>query len=65
MPEIKKPVKSIRIDYMCDVCKKGYMSPNGELLTMDPPHYWHKCKSCGTEQALVKSYPCIEWETIQ
>ena len=59
MPEIKRPVKTIEVNYVCDACGHGMMEKKGELNpeTGENPH---ACIICGHEQVFKwVTYPRI------
>ena len=60
MPEIKRPVQTIEVNYVCDKCQHGMMSQCGEINeeTGAAPH---KCVICGHEQTFEwVTYPRID-----
>lgn len=50
MPEARRPVKPIEINYICDECENGLMQQSG---AMDPESGLipHKCVICSSEQS--------------
>ncbi len=44
--EERKEVKTIRVNFKCPKCEKGFLIPTGTCLTSNPPVYPHKCNSC-------------------
>ncbi|MDB6060386.1 MAG: hypothetical protein JWM78_489 [Verrucomicrobiaceae bacterium] len=60
MPEIKRPVQTVEINYVCDKCGHGMMHKSGETnpTSGETPH---KCMICGAEQVFKwVSYPRID-----
>ena len=61
MPEVRRPVQPIEINYLCDKCGHGMMQSTGEAdgsTGMVP----HKCVICGHEQQFEwVSYPRIDY----
>lgn len=49
MPEVKRPVKTIEVNYICDQCGHGMMEQQGDIdpQTGDHPH---ACVICGHKQ---------------
>lgn len=64
MPEKEFEVKTVGIDYVCDVCGVGTMSHTGIVLSSNPPQYPHKCWNCGHEQTYYSRYPRTETRTF-
>lgn len=61
MPEIRRPVQPIEINYLCDKCEHGMMQSCGE---MDPATGItpHKCVICGHQQNFEwVHYPRIDY----
>lgn len=61
MPEIKRPVQPIEVNYLCDQCGHGMMARSGEQdeQSGDTPH---KCVICGYSQNFQwVSYPRIDY----
>lgn len=61
MPEIKRPVQAIEVNYVCDKCGHGNMKHLGD---MDPVSGLvpHKCMICSHEQSFKwVSYPKISY----
>lgn len=61
MGEVKRPVRTIEVNYVCDKCEHGMMhkSAEGDDETGDVPH---KCVICGHEQVFQwVSYPRIDY----
>ena len=61
MPEIKRPVQAIEVNYVCDKCGHGMMKHTGEMEAVSGlvPH---KCMICGHEQNFKwVSYPKIRY----
>jgi len=63
MTEVKREVKTHRIYYICDKCKKGRMEPTDDMLFLVyPPLYPHVCSYCGEKKEFWKKYPMIVYE---
>ncbi len=61
MPEIKRPVQTVEINYVCDKCGHGMMQKAGDMdaVSGDVPH---RCMICGAEQTFKwVSYPRIDY----
>ena len=61
MPEQKQEVKPIQINYVCDACGTGMMSPSSE---MDPASgdIEHHCLICDHKQTFQwRPYPRIDY----
>lgn len=64
MAEVKTQVKTYEVQYVCDVCKDGYMEPNGIMLTSNPPKYQHSCQNCNHSVSFRVQYPRMVYEPI-
>ncbi len=64
MAETKTQVRTVEVQYTCDVCKDGYMEPNGVVLTSNPPQYHHTCSRCGYTVYFRYTYPRYVYEPI-
>ena len=65
MPEVKQEVRPIEVNYICDACGKGMMSPVGE---MDPTSgdIEHQCLICNHEQTFQwRPYPRIDHVEVE
>lgn len=61
MPEIKRPVQTVEVNYVCDSCGHGMVEKTGEIdpATGDAPH---RCMICGAEHVFKwVSYPRIDY----
>lgn len=61
MPEIKREVRPVEVNYICDACGTGMMSRNGDMdpKTGDTPH---RCMICDHVQVFQwREYPRIEY----
>ena len=47
MSERKKEMRVFKIDYVCDECGVGTMSPFGNEMLSRPPQMDHVCSHCG------------------
>ncbi len=62
MTEIRKPVRPIMVNKLCDSCKDGTMHKDGGIVLMvEPPTYSYKCNICGFIEVLSETYPRIEY----
>jgi len=61
MPLIQTPVKSIRIDYKCDNCNKGFYRTLDNVFNTNSPHYIHECTECGHQKSFNERYPTIRY----
>lgn len=60
MPELKREVRPVEVNYLCDSCEQGMMIQSGEMdpTTGDIPH---KCLICEHEQVFQwRPYPRID-----
>lgn len=60
MPELKREVKPVEVNYVCDSCGNGMMTPCGD---MDPKtgNIDHRCMICDHQQVFQwRPYPRIE-----
>jgi hypothetical protein len=65
MPEVRQEVRPIEINYICDGCGKGMMSPAGE---MDPSSgdIKHQCLICDHVQTFKwRPYPRIDYVDVE
>jgi hypothetical protein len=62
MATTERKVHPVSVDYICDVCGKGYMRYSGVMLTVNPPLYPHKCDKCGQGMNLSEVYPHITYK---
>ena len=65
MPEVKQEVRPIEVNYICDACGKGMMSPVGE---MDPTSgdIEHHCMICNHKQTFQwRPYPRIDHVEVE
>ncbi len=58
MPEVKKSVKTIEVNYICDACGHGMMEQRGEIDPASGDHP-HACVICGHQQSFKLTYPRI------
>ena len=60
MPEIKREVRPVEVNYVCDACGQGMMARSGE---MDPRtgDIEHRCLICDHQQTFQwREYPRID-----
>jgi DNA-directed RNA polymerase subunit RPC12/RpoP len=65
MPEVRQEVRPIEVNYVCDACGKGMMSPVGE---MEPTSgdIEHQCLICNHEQTFQwRPYPRIDYVGVE
>lgn len=61
MPEVKRPVKPIEVNYLCDKCEHGMMKQS-EAADKDSGETPHECVICGHKQIFKwVSYPHVEY----
>ena len=64
--ERKTKINTIKIEMICDECKKGSMIPKyqqlNNMLVNVTPSYLHICPNCGNEKEFIGIYPKIEYE---
>lgn len=61
MPEIKRPVQTVEVNYVCDKCGHGMMEKTGDMDTQtgETPH---RCMICNHAQSFKwVSYPRIDY----
>ncbi|MEG1565383.1 MAG: hypothetical protein RR342_01410 [Bacilli bacterium] len=59
--EKQKPVKPVRVVYICDSCKKGEMKPTGHIFQLATIQYEHVCPVCGFRKTTPCQYPKIDF----
>lgn len=59
MVEIKRELRTYRVFYICDKCKKGKQVFQGLASTEG---YVHICEYCKHKQGLDAQYPYLEYE---
>lgn len=65
--ETRKEVRTIQVDYRCPKCNRGFLRPTGNVLTVYPPRYPHKCNNpeCDYGETFSdKAYPYIDYEAV-
>ena len=61
MPEIKRPVQTIEVNYVCDKCGHGMLEKVGEMDTQSGEAL-HRCMICNHNQTFKwVSYPRIDY----
>ena len=63
--EVRKKVDTIKVDYRCPKCGKGFLRPTGQVLYSNPLQYPHRCNNndCDYGETFTdKSYPYIDYE---
>ncbi len=61
MPEVKREVRPVEVNYVCDGCGQGMMSPSGEPDTTTGD-IEHRCLICDDKQTFKwRQYPRIEY----
>jgi hypothetical protein len=63
MPETEKKVQPVRVRYLCDKCRIGFMEFTGATFLLSVPLYEHKCdfKDCGYQKNFYEKYPYIKY----
>ena len=64
MSEVRREVKTYRVDRLCGACGVGLMHRDGSLLLTDPPQYPHQCSSCGARETYRIAYPYLDYEDV-
>ena len=57
-------VIGVRSRYFCDHCGDGELFHTGEVLTVYPPLYPHRCDNCGKDSSLDRPYPYEHFELV-
>jgi len=68
MPETRKNVRIVEVDFKCPNCTTGYLRPTGSVYTTNPPMIPHRCNNplCNHGETFTnKSYPYIDYEPIE
>lgn len=61
MPEIKRPVQTIEVNYVCDKCEHGMLEKVSETHP-ETGETLHQCMICGHQQSFKwVSYPRIDY----
>ncbi len=61
MPEVKRPVRTIEVTYMCDSCGKGMLHKVGDA-DEESGDSLHECVICGHQQTFQwVTYPRIDY----
>lgn len=61
MPEVKRNVQPVEVNYICDKCEHGMMQKTGEMDSKSG-EIEHKCVICGHPQIFKwVSYPRVEY----
>lgn len=63
--EVKTRVITYKVRMVCDKCGNGFMRPTGDVLTVYPLQYPHKCSMCGRMDAYRETYPRIEYVEVE
>ena len=50
-------IKTLKINYLCQDCHKGFLIATGKLLFSNPPQFIHTCSHCNEKTTLSKKYP--------
>lgn len=58
--EIKLPIETFQIHYVCDKCEKGLMKTHGSPYITSPRQFPHKCENCGHTENFLHKYPYIK-----
>jgi hypothetical protein len=63
MAEIKQPVSTVKVEYLCDDCGIGHMTLTHSInIWKTGPWYQHCCPHCHAYKELDKAYPAIEYK---
>lgn len=57
--EKKEEVKTYKVVYICDSCKKGEMTPTGRIFSLNTIQYEHICPVCAFRKSFNDKYPKI------
>lgn len=61
MPESKRLVKPVEINYICDKCENGILQQAGEM-DKETGAIPHRCMICGAEHSFKwRAYPRIDF----
>jgi hypothetical protein len=60
--EIKKEVKTYKVEMCCDKCDSGKMLPTGRSFLTHPMQYQHACDKCENTEDFRVIYPHITQE---
>ena len=61
MAEIKREVRPVEVNYVCDACEKDMMTKSGEM-DMQTGEIEHSCLICDHRQSFRwRSYPRIDY----
>jgi hypothetical protein len=55
------PLRPIRLDYRCDICKEGHYQHVNKALTLNPFTFPHECSNCGDTRVFHFIYPQIAY----
>lgn len=61
--EIDTPVRTVKVDYLCEVCHSGIMIY--DKLRSQPYLNWHVCNECKKFAYLEKIYPYYKKKPIE
>lgn len=65
MPEVKRPVQTIEVNYICDKCNHGMMAKAGNT-NQESGETLHRCMICGHEQSFKwVTYPRIDYIGVE
>jgi hypothetical protein len=64
MPEVRQPMQSVQVNYLCDECGES-MTPTGIHQPVSPPRIQHKCIAGHEQWFSGKQYPLMEWVEIE
>jgi hypothetical protein len=65
MPQTRKTVRPVLVDYVCDECGQGKMRPAG-IKASNPPQHIHRCNfarrfGCEAEITSGRQYPYTDY----
>lgn len=62
MPETRRPVRPVLVEYTCDECESGTLNATDIVLSTQPPQYQHQCNGCKELFNMPSKFPKIEYE---
>lgn len=66
MPEVIKPVRTVRVTMTCDVPEcGGTMVSGGHVFLTYPLKYPHTCDKCGVSTTYRIQYPTVRHEVSE
>ena len=63
MPELRREVKPIEVNYLCDKCEKGMVIKKSQV---DDSEHNHQCVICGEQYSFSgKGYPRVIYRPVE